>query len=65
VAGCYADLSPEDGGQVALVAKADFLGDQRKRLIGSAHQGFCSLDSPVHHIALGPYPTACLKLRLK
>src|SRR5215469_9287564 len=51
---CYANLAAKDGGQVALVGKASFLCDQSKRLIGSAHQSFCPLDSPVHHITLRP-----------
>jgi hypothetical protein len=61
MAGCYPALTPKDGGQVALVGKADFLRDQGKRLIGSAHQSFCPLDTPVHHIALRSHPNRLLE----
>src|SRR5271167_771135 len=61
VTGCDADLSPKDGGQVALVGEANFLCDHSQRAIGSAHQSFCSFDPPVHHVALGSHPNRLLE----
>ena len=61
VTGCYADLTPKDGGQVALIGKADFLCDQSQRLISSADQSFCPFDPPVHHITLRPHTNRLLE----
>jgi hypothetical protein len=39
---------------MALIGEANFLRDRGQRVIGAPHQGFCSLDPPLHDVALRP-----------
>ena len=61
--GRYADFAPKDRGQVALVSEAHCLCDQSQRLIGSAHQSFCPLDSRVHDVTLRPHANPATRSR--
>jgi len=46
---------------VTLVGEADFRCNHSERLIGAAHQGFCPLDPPAHHVTLRPHTDRLLK----
>jgi len=64
-AGCYADLTSEHLGQMALVGETGFLCNQGEQLGGLAQQTFGTLNPALDDITLPPNPSGLLERAAK